>query len=173
MQLGDHRASPLTAAAEPFPLTTTPTMEAAAKRARSDKPLKGRSQTLTGPIDEEDGKEHADRSAARAMLRAVGWKKGDFRKPIIVVAVTHTNATPCNDHHREMGDIVAARIEELGGKPFIFGTPVVSDGEVRTPAAPCASCAQVCQHPLTPAGWLWYNVRTDHRDVRHELLARI
>lgn len=125
-------ASPLTAAAEPFPLTTTPTMEAAAKRARSDKPLKGRSQTLTGPIDEEDGKEHADRSAARAMLRAVGWKKGDFRKPIIVVAVTHTNATPCNDHHREMGDIVAARIEELGGKPFIFGTPVVSDGEVRT-----------------------------------------
>ena len=44
--------------------------------------------------------------------------------------MTHTNATPCNDHHRQMGDIVAERIEELGGKPFIFGTPVVSDGEV-------------------------------------------
>ena len=28
-----------------------------------------------------------------------------------------------------MGDIVAARIEELGGKAFVFGTPVVSDGE--------------------------------------------
>ena len=106
-------------------------MESASKKPRVEKPLKGRSQVLTGPVDKEDGKEHADRSAARAMLRAVGWKKEDFRKPIIIVAVTHTNATPCNDHHREMGDIVAKRIEELGGKPFIFGTPVVSDGEVR------------------------------------------
>ena len=94
-----------------------------------ERPLKQRSQVLTGPVDEEDGKAHADRSAARAMLRATGWKKDDFRKPIVVVAVTHTNATPCNDHHREMGDLVAKRIEELGGKPFIFGTPVVSDGE--------------------------------------------
>lgn len=63
------------------------------------------------------------------MLRATGWKSADFKKPVVVVAVPHTNATPCNAHIRSLGDIVAARIEELGGKPFIFGTPVVSDGE--------------------------------------------
>ena len=78
---------------------------------------------------QDAGRQHADRAAARAMLRATGWKEDDFRKPIIVVCVTHTNATPCNAQFRELGDIVAARIEELGGKPFIFGTPVVSDGE--------------------------------------------
>ena len=119
-----------------------------AKKARTEKRLKGRSEALTGPVDEVDGKAHADRSAARAMLRATGWTKEDFRKPIIVVAVTHTNATPCNDHHREMGDIVAARIEELGGKPFIFGTPVVSDGEVSVPISTLAGRAGHCRSAL-------------------------
>jgi hypothetical protein len=59
------------------------------------KGLKGRSQVLTGPVyenkvvrngSEYDGKSHADRSAARAMLRATGWKKEDFDKPIVVVS---------------------------------------------------------------------------------------
>ena len=93
------------------------------------RPLKTRSEVLTGPVGETDTPAHADRAAARAMLRATGWAEGDFKKPIIVVAVPHTNATPCNAQHRDLGDIVCARIEELGGKPFVFGTPVVSDGE--------------------------------------------
>jgi dihydroxyacid dehydratase/phosphogluconate dehydratase len=142
------------------------------------KPLKGRSQALTGPVDEVDGKAHADRSAARAMLRATGWKKEDFRKPIIVVAVTHTNATPCNDHHREMGDIVAARITELGGMPFIFGTPVVSDGEVgchaaaRLPPAlapPAPRCASAhlrrCPHNAQTTGTYGMNYSLVSRDL--------
>ena len=53
----------------------------------------------------------------------------DFAKPIITVAVPYTNATPCNHHLRMMGDIIEKRVEELGGKAFVFGTPVVSDGE--------------------------------------------
>ena len=44
----------------------------------------------------------------------------------------------------ELSSAHAARIEELGGKPFIFGTPVVSDGEVRTPAAPCVTAVPRC-----------------------------
>ena len=49
--------------------------------------LKVRSEILTGPADETSGAAHADRAAARAMLRATGWQEDDFRKPIIVVAV--------------------------------------------------------------------------------------
>ena len=106
----------------------------ATKKARRDEApkqqgaQKWRSTALTGPLDRQ-AEAYPRRIAARAMLRATGFKDDDFAKPIITVAVTYTNATPCNHHIREMGDIVAKQIEELGGKPFIFGTPVVSDGE--------------------------------------------
>jgi len=69
------------------------------------------------------------RAAARAMLRAVGFKDQDFEKPIITVACPYTNATPCNDHVDKLGRVVVEEVEKIGGKPFIFGTPVVSDGE--------------------------------------------
>lgn len=90
------------------------------------KNLKIRSKTLTGSKGSSDwGK----RAAARAMLRAVGFTDKDFQKPLITVAAPHTNATPCNVQIRQLADIVAEEIERKGGKPFVFGTPVVSDGE--------------------------------------------
>lgn len=90
------------------------------------KSLKIRSWMLTG---HKDGKDWEKRTAARAMLRAVNFKDADFEKPIITVACPYTNATPCNDHIQKLGEIVFSEIEKMGGKPFIFGTPVVSDGE--------------------------------------------
>ncbi len=88
--------------------------------------LKGRSFDLTGKPDTEDW---VKRAPARAMFRAVGYKDHDFEKPMIAVACPYTNATPCNGHLRELGDIVAKEIEEFGGKSILFGTPVVTDGE--------------------------------------------
>jgi dihydroxyacid dehydratase/phosphogluconate dehydratase len=41
------------------------------------------------------------------MLRAVDFTDEDFAKPIITVACPFTNATPCNDHIRELGDILS------------------------------------------------------------------
>lgn len=35
---------------------------------------------------------------SRAMLRAVGYKDADFKKPAIGVASTWSNLTPCNMH---------------------------------------------------------------------------
>jgi dihydroxy-acid dehydratase len=69
-----------------------------------------------------------ERTAARTMLRAVRFSDEDFDKPVIALAVPYTNGTPCNDHVRELGDILQRAIEEAGGKPIVFGTPVVSDG---------------------------------------------
>jgi dihydroxy-acid dehydratase len=69
------------------------------------------------------------RTAARAMLRAVDFSDEDFAKPIVTVACTATNATPCNAHIGELGVVLQRRIEEVGGKAFVFGTPVISDGE--------------------------------------------
>ena len=39
-----------------------------------------------------------ERAAARAMLYPVGFKPEDFKKPLIGVASTWGNVTPCNMH---------------------------------------------------------------------------
>ena len=90
--------------------------------------LKSRSQELTG--EPSTGDWHK-RAGARAFLRAVGWGDSDFRKPIITVACPWTNASPCNNHFRELGDLICDLVELEGGKPFIHGTPVVTDGEAQ------------------------------------------
>ena len=88
--------------------------------------LKHRSALLTGT---PGGADWARRAAARAMLRAVDFADEDFGKPIVTLACPFTNATPCNDHIRKLGDILFGEIVGVGGKPFLFGTPVISDGE--------------------------------------------
>src|SRR3989339_768920 len=92
----------------------------------ADRPLKHRSNLLTGTPGGEDW---ARRAAARAMLRAVDFKDDDFTNPIVTMPCPFTNATPCNDHIRKLGDILFREIVAAGGKPFLFGTPVISDGE--------------------------------------------
>lgn len=69
------------------------------------------------------------RTAARAMLRAVDFSDADFSKPIVTIACTHTNATPCNAHIDKLGKELQSHVSESGAKAFIFGTPVISDGE--------------------------------------------
>jgi len=69
-----------------------------------------------------------DRAAARSMLRAVGMEDGDFGKPLIGVANTWTDTTPCNSHLRELGQWVKEGIREAGGVPLEFNTIAVSDG---------------------------------------------
>ncbi|GBC61895.1 dihydroxy-acid dehydratase [Desulfonema ishimotonii] len=87
--------------------------------------MKHRSGEITGL---RNGEGWVRRTAARSMLRAVRFTDEDFDKPIIALAVPHTNGTPCNDHIRALGDILSDAIEAGGGKAIIFGTPVVSDG---------------------------------------------
>lgn len=105
------------------PPRTSVKMTAAKQRTET----RDRSARLVG--DKPGTAEWNKRTAARAMLRAVNFSDEDFGKPIVTVACTHTNATPCNAHMNELGEVLQKEVEAIGGKAFVFGTPVISDGE--------------------------------------------
>ena len=81
--------------------------------------LKHKSRNLT---------EGPDRAPARAMLRAVGLQDEDFSKPLIGVANTWSEVTPCNYHLRDLAENIKEGIRKAGGVPIEFNTVVVSDG---------------------------------------------
>ncbi|MFL5306582.1 MAG: dihydroxy-acid dehydratase [Polyangia bacterium] len=68
------------------------------------------------------------RAPARAMLKATGLTNADLDRPLIAVANTWTDATPCNMHLRALGEKVKEGIRAAGGTPIEFNTVVVSDG---------------------------------------------
>ena len=68
------------------------------------------------------------RSPNRAMLRAVGFKDGDFDKPIVGVANGHSTMNPCNAGIQTLVDRAIAALEAAGAKPQMFGFPTVTDG---------------------------------------------
>ena len=68
------------------------------------------------------------RSPNRAMLRAVGFKDGDFDKPIVGVANGHSTMNPCNAGIQPLVDRAMAALEAAGAKPQVFGFPTVTDG---------------------------------------------
>lgn len=70
----------------------------------------------------------AERSAARAMLKAIGLTDDDLSKPLIGVANTWTEIGPCNFHLRKLAADVKRGIRAAGGTPFEFNTVSISDG---------------------------------------------
>ncbi|MEC4672454.1 MAG: dihydroxy-acid dehydratase [Nitrospirota bacterium] len=81
--------------------------------------LKHKSRELT---------EGPGRAPARAMLRAVGLTDEDLSRPLVAVANTWSEVTPCNFHLRQLAEKVKAGIREAGGTPIEFNTIVISDG---------------------------------------------
>ena len=69
-----------------------------------------------------------DRAPSRAMLYAVGFEKADFKKPIVGVASTWSNVTPCNSHIDKLAIEAEAGANAGGGKAIIFNTITISDG---------------------------------------------
>lgn len=72
--------------------------------------------------------EGADRAPNRSMLRAVGFKDKDFKKPVIGIASTWSMVTPCNMHIDKLAIEVGKGADAAGAKSIIFGTITVSDG---------------------------------------------
>ena len=68
------------------------------------------------------------RAPNRSMLRAVGLTDEDFNKPLIGVASTWSEITPCNAHINRLAEKVKEGVRVGGGAPQIFGTITVSDG---------------------------------------------
>ncbi len=73
-------------------------------------------------------KKGSSRAPARAMLKATGLTDADLEKPLIAVANTWSDVTPCNMHLRELAAKVKEGIRAAGGTPVEFNTIVVSDG---------------------------------------------
>ena len=97
-------------------------------RRMSTDSLKSRSETLTGH-SKNNHEYYIKRSAARAFLRAVDWKDGDFTKPIIAVCAPASKTySPCNAHFGELGNIIAEQINKQGGRAIVFSTPTINDG---------------------------------------------
>ncbi len=82
-------------------------------------PLNRRSRLITAGVA---------RSPNRAMLRAVGFKDGDFDKPIVGVANGHSTMNPCNAGIQPLVDRAMAALKEAGAMPQVFGFPTVTDG---------------------------------------------
>ena len=68
------------------------------------------------------------RSPNRSMLRAVGFRDGDFNKPIIGVANGYSTITPCNIGLNKLSKRAEEAIRASGAMPQMFGTITVSDG---------------------------------------------
>src|SRR4051812_22634192 len=90
-----------------------------AKTKKTTDPMRPHSSELV------DGPE---RAAARAMLYPVGFKPEDFSKPIIGIASTWSNVTPCNMHIDKLALEAEKGANEGGGKAIVFNTITVSDG---------------------------------------------
>jgi len=68
------------------------------------------------------------RSPNRSMLRAVGFKDGDFDKPIVGIANGHSTMNPCNAGLQHLADRAEAAVRAAGGMPQTFGVITVTDG---------------------------------------------
>ena len=68
------------------------------------------------------------RSPNRSMLRAVGFKDGDFEKPIVGIANGHSTMNPCNAGLQHLCDRAEAAVRAAGAMPQTFGVITVTDG---------------------------------------------
>ncbi|XOD70310.1 MAG: dihydroxy-acid dehydratase [Sodalis sp. (in: enterobacteria)] len=67
-------------------------------------------------------------AGARALWRATGMTDDDFSKPIIAVVNSFTQFVPGHIHLRDLGKLVAEKIEKSGGVAKEFNTIAVDDG---------------------------------------------
>lgn len=63
----------------------------------------------------------------RAHLRSIGFTDEDFKKPMIGIATTWSETTPCNIKLNEFAEYVKVGAERKDTKPMIFNTINVSD----------------------------------------------
>ena len=73
-------------------------------------------------------KKGLSRAPARAMLKATGLTGADLERPLVAIANTWTEVTPCNFHLRTLAERVKQGVRAAGGTPIEFDTITISDG---------------------------------------------
>jgi dihydroxy-acid dehydratase len=76
----------------------------------------------------DEMKKGISRAPARAMLKATGLTDADLAKPLVAIANTWSDVTPCNSHLRGIAEKVREGIRAAGGTPIECNTIVISDG---------------------------------------------
>ena len=79
-------------------------------------------------IRSKDVTEGTARAPNRAMLRAMGLTDEELARPLVGVANTWNEATPCNMHLDRLAKKAKQGVREAGGTPREFVTIAVSDG---------------------------------------------
>ncbi len=85
----------------------------------SERDLKIQSRAVTDGVQ---------RAPNRAMLRDAGFTDDDFKRPMVGIASTWSEITPCNMHIDKLAETAKAGAKGAGGAPLIFNTITVSDG---------------------------------------------
>src|SRR2546427_288077 len=88
------------------------------RMARTANDMRQRSKNVT---------EGPERAPHRAMLRATGLRDDDLKKPLVGVASSWNEVTPCNLHLDVDAKDVKAGVRTAGGTPDQFSTIGVSD----------------------------------------------
>ncbi|WP_288546761.1 dihydroxy-acid dehydratase, partial [uncultured Helicobacter sp.] len=70
----------------------------------------------------------AQKAPHRSLLRGVGLKDEDFKKPFIGIANSHIDIIPGHYFLAEYGRIIKEEIQKAGGVAFEFNTIGVDDG---------------------------------------------
>jgi dihydroxy-acid dehydratase len=73
-------------------------------------------------------KKGISRAPARAMFKATGLTDADLARPLVAIANTWTEVTPCNFHLRALAEKVKEGVRAAGGTPIEFDTITISDG---------------------------------------------
>lgn len=73
-------------------------------------------------------KKGLSRAGARSMWKALGLTDADLEKPLVAVAHTWTDVTPCSVNQRTLAQKVKEGIRAAGGTPFEFNSITVTDG---------------------------------------------
>ncbi|MFZ1978278.1 MAG: dihydroxy-acid dehydratase [Bacteroidota bacterium] len=69
-----------------------------------------------------------EKAPHRALLRAVGLKEEDFKKPFVAVVNSYADIVPGHVHLQAFGKIVKDAVRAAGAVPFEFNTIAVDDG---------------------------------------------
>ncbi|MCC6420574.1 MAG: dihydroxy-acid dehydratase [Gemmataceae bacterium] len=72
--------------------------------------------------------EGVERAPNRTYFRATGLSAEDLEKPLIGIANTWTEVSPCQLNLRELAEYVKQGIRAAGGTPIEFGTISITDG---------------------------------------------